>query len=74
MTTALIYDPIFLEHITPLAHPEKLQRLEVAMEVLEALNWLQREGRSSRHQRFAPLCERGKAGPAGPAFVLGNDQ
>src|SRR5438067_473013 len=44
MTTALIYDPIFLEHITPQNHPEKPQRLEMAVKVLEALNWLEREG------------------------------
>ena len=44
MTTALIYDPIFLEHITPRNHPERPQRLEMAMMVLEALNWLERDG------------------------------
>src|SRR2546426_11941715 len=44
MTTALIYDPIFLEHLTPKMHPERPQRLEMAMKVLEALNWLQRDG------------------------------
>lgn len=44
MTTALIYDPIFLEHITPRNHPDRPQRLEMAMKVLEALNWLERDG------------------------------
>src|SRR5438105_1146539 len=44
MTTALIYDPIFLEHITPQHHPERPQRLEMAIKVLEALNWLERDG------------------------------
>ncbi len=44
MTTALIYDPIFLEHITPNNHPDQPQRLQMAMNVLEALNWLEREG------------------------------
>src|SRR5438105_7836126 len=44
MTTALIYDPIFLEHITPRNHPDQPQRLEMAMKVLEALNWLERDG------------------------------
>jgi acetoin utilization deacetylase AcuC-like enzyme len=44
MTTALIYDPIFLEHITPENHPEKPERLKKAMEVLRALNWLERDG------------------------------
>src|SRR6266849_1808767 len=44
MTTALIYDPIFLEHLTPKNHPEKPQRLEMAMKVLEALGWLERDG------------------------------
>lgn len=44
MTTALIYDPVFLEHITPRNHPERPQRLEMVMKVLEALNWLERDG------------------------------
>jgi acetoin utilization deacetylase AcuC-like enzyme len=44
MTTALIYDPIFLEHLTPQKHPERPQRLEMAIKVLEALDWLQRDG------------------------------
>jgi acetoin utilization deacetylase AcuC-like enzyme len=44
MTTALIYDPIFLEHLTPPGHPERPQRVEMAMRVLEALNWLERDG------------------------------
>jgi len=44
MTTALIYDPIFLEHKTPPSHPERPQRLEMAIKVLEALNWLERDG------------------------------
>ncbi len=44
MTTALIYDPVFLEHLTPSHHPERPQRLEVAMNVLKALKWLEREG------------------------------
>src|SRR5712691_4779902 len=44
MTTALIYDPIFLEHLTPKNHPEKPQRLEMAIKVLEALHWLERDG------------------------------
>jgi len=44
MTTALIYDPIFLEHITPHNHPERPERLKMAMGVLKALNWLERDG------------------------------
>ena len=44
MTTALVYDPIFLEHITPPSHPEQPERLSRAIEVLEALGWLEREG------------------------------
>jgi acetoin utilization deacetylase AcuC-like enzyme len=44
MTTGLIYDPIFLEHFTPEGHPERPQRLEMAMQVLEGLHWLEREG------------------------------
>jgi acetoin utilization deacetylase AcuC-like enzyme len=44
MTTALLYDPIFLEHITPENHPDRPERLMMAMNVLEALNWLERDG------------------------------
>lgn len=44
MTTALIYDPIFLEHLTPGGHPEQPERLRRSMEMLQALNWMQREG------------------------------
>ena len=44
MTTALIYDPIFLEHITPAEHPEQPERLRRVIEVLETLNWMKREG------------------------------
>src|SRR5947209_11253457 len=64
MTTALIYDPIFLEHITPQNHPEKPQRLEMAMKVLEALNWLERDGlvqippRAATEDELATVHER----------------
>ncbi|HET9920175.1 MAG TPA: histone deacetylase [Ktedonobacteraceae bacterium] len=44
MTTALIYDPIFLEHKTPPRHPERPQRMEMAIKVIEALGWLERDG------------------------------
>src|SRR5579884_3817786 len=44
MTTGLIYDPIFLEHLTPPNHPDQPARLLSAMQVLEALGWLEREG------------------------------
>jgi acetoin utilization deacetylase AcuC-like enzyme len=44
MTTALIYDPIFLEHLTPGEHPEKPERLRAVLQVLEALHWMEREG------------------------------
>ena len=44
MTTALIYDPIFLEHLTPENHLDRPERLKKAMDVLQALNWLEREG------------------------------
>ena len=44
MATALIYDPIFLEHLTPPGHPERPQRVEIVMKVLEALHWLERDG------------------------------
>src|SRR6266702_2750280 len=59
MTTALIYDPIFLEHITPSRHPETPQRLQVAMEALEALGWV-----------GARAVEGGGVGPCGrPGLV-----
>src|SRR3989454_2264826 len=64
MTTALIYDPIFLEHLTPKMHPERPQRLEMAMKVLEALNWLQRDGlvlmapRAASEDELAAVHER----------------
>src|SRR5437763_7508094 len=44
MTTALIYDPIFLEHLTPENHPDRPERLKKVIRVLQALNWLEREG------------------------------
>jgi acetoin utilization deacetylase AcuC-like enzyme len=44
MTTALVYDPTFLEHRTPPGHPEQPRRVEVVMKVLEALHWLERDG------------------------------
>jgi|SRR5579885_3304192 acetoin utilization deacetylase AcuC-like enzyme len=44
MTTALIYDPIFLEHLTPAEHPDRPERLSRVIETLQALNWMEREG------------------------------
>ncbi len=64
MTTGLIYDPIFLEHFTPKNHPDKPQRLEIAMKVLEALGWLEREGlvllapRAASEDELATVHER----------------
>src|SRR5205823_1368003 len=57
MTTALIYDPIFLEHLTPHNHPEQPQRLEIAMKVLEALHWLERDGLVQLAPRAATIDE-----------------
>jgi acetoin utilization deacetylase AcuC-like enzyme len=57
MTTALIYDPIFLEHLTPTGHPEKPQRVEKAFKVIEALGWLQREGLVQLPPRAATIDE-----------------
>jgi acetoin utilization deacetylase AcuC-like enzyme len=57
MTTALIYDPIFLEHITPHKHPERWQRVKVVMEMLEALSWLQRDGLVQLAPRAATIEE-----------------
>ncbi len=64
MTTALIYDPIFLEHITPENHPDRPERLQMAMNVLEALNWLERDGlvllepRAATEDELAAVHER----------------
>jgi len=64
MTTALIYDPIFLEHITPKKHPDQPERLLMAMKVLEALNWLERDGlvqlapRAATEDELAAVHER----------------
>lgn len=44
MTTALVYDPICLEHLTPSGHPERPQRVELAFKYLEGLQWLARDG------------------------------
>ena len=69
MTTALIYDPIFLEHITPENHPDKPERLQVAMNVLEALNWLERDGlvllepRAASEDELAAVHERFQGDP-----------
>jgi acetoin utilization deacetylase AcuC-like enzyme len=57
MTTALLYDPIFLEHLTPPGHPESPQRLKAAMDMLQALGWLQREGLVQLRPRPATLDE-----------------
>jgi len=42
MTTAFVYDPLFLEHRPPPAHPESPQRLDVIVAQLERLHWLDR--------------------------------
>ena len=57
MTTALIYDPIFLEHITPEQHLDKPERLQWAMDVLRGLNWLEREGLVQLAPRAATVDE-----------------
>lgn len=57
MTTALVYDPIFLEHITPSHHPERPLRVEWAWQVLEALNWLNRDGLVMLSPRAATIDE-----------------
>ena len=64
MTTALIYDPIFLEHLTPENHPDRPERLKKTIEVLQALNWLEREGlvqlepRAATEDELATVHER----------------
>ena len=57
MTTALLYDPIFLEHLTQRGHPEKPQRVEIAIEVIKALNWLERDGLVQLSPRAASVDE-----------------
>lgn len=64
MSTALIYDPVFLQHIAPPGHPERPERLQRAMEVLELLGWLKREGlvllapRAATEDELAAVHER----------------
>ncbi len=57
MTTALIYDPIFLEHITSENHPERAERVKVAYAILEELGWLTREGLVQLAPRAATIDE-----------------
>jgi acetoin utilization deacetylase AcuC-like enzyme len=57
MTTALVYDPIFLEHLTPSGHPERPQRVEMAIKVIEALGWLERDGLRLLPPRAATVDE-----------------
>src|SRR5260221_13026541 len=68
MTTALIYDPIFLEHITPRNHPEQPERVQAALQVLEALNWLERDGLVVMTPRAASVDE--LAAVHDPAYIL----
>src|SRR5690242_15345851 len=42
MATAFVYDPIFLEHLTPARHPEAPRRAAAILEQLERLGWLDR--------------------------------
>jgi acetoin utilization deacetylase AcuC-like enzyme len=57
MTTALIYDPIFLAHRVPHHHPEQPQRVEMVMAYLEGLNWLERDGLVQLPPRAATIDE-----------------
>ena len=57
MTTALVYDPIFREHLVPPNHPERPQRVEMVMEYLKELNWLERDGLVHLTPRAATLDE-----------------
>ncbi len=57
MTTALVYDPIFLEHRVPPYHPERPQRVELVMKYMEALGWLDREGLVQLPPRAATIDE-----------------
>jgi len=69
MTTALLYDPIFLEHLTPPGHPENPQRAERPIEMLRALNWLEREGLVQLTPRAATVEE--LAAVHKPAYIHG---
>lgn len=53
MTTALVYDPVFLEHVTPRHHPERPERLTTAMWALASLQWLERDGLVQMRPRAA---------------------
>ncbi|GCE24905.1 histone deacetylase [Dictyobacter alpinus] len=57
MTTALVYDPIFLEHLVPQGHPERPQRMEMSIGYLKALNWLERPGLVQLAPRAASIDE-----------------
>ncbi|GCF07703.1 histone deacetylase family protein [Dictyobacter arantiisoli] len=57
MTTALVYDPIFLEHLVPKGHPERPQRMEMSIGYIKALNWLEREGLVQLAPRAASIDE-----------------
>ena len=57
MTTALVYDPIFREHLVPPDHPERPQRVAMVMEYLKTLNWLERDGLVQLTPRAATLDE-----------------
>jgi len=57
MTTALVYDPIFREHLVPPHHPERPQRVEMVMAYLEGLNWMQRDGLVHMKPRAASVDE-----------------
>ncbi|GER86197.1 histone deacetylase [Dictyobacter vulcani] len=57
MTTALVYDPIFLEHHVPQGHPERPQRMEMSIGYLKALNWLERPGLVQLAPRAASMEE-----------------
>lgn len=67
MTTALVYDSIFLEHITPSKHPERPLRVQWAWEVLKALNWLERDGLVQLSPRAATVEE--LAAVHDPAYI-----
>ncbi|MBV9707353.1 MAG: histone deacetylase, partial [Chloroflexi bacterium] len=69
MTTALLYDPIFLEHLTPPGHPENPQRAQRPIEMLRALNWLEREGLVQLTPRAATVEE--LAAVHKPAYIHG---
>jgi acetoin utilization deacetylase AcuC-like enzyme len=57
MTTALLYDPIFLKHFTPHDHPEQPARLQGVLDTMNYLHWNDRVGLVHLSPRAASIEE-----------------